>query len=154
MHEPRGAAVLVPLGVLALLSIVAGFAETPAGLGHVTAFSDFLSSVLPSSEHAGSFALEAAAAAASLAGIVLAAAWWFFLQASQRSLGVVGAFFILAGFATFFWLLSWAKIFTPGSSAAVAHLTLIVVALILGIGLSWSRVKRRVTGQVDTDQVG
>ena len=80
-----------------------------------------------------------------LAGIVLAAAWWFFLQASQRSLGVVGAFF---------WLLSWAKIFTPGSSAAVAHLTLIVVALILGIGLSWSRVKRRVTGQVDTDQVG
>ncbi len=89
-----------------------------------------------------------------LAGIVLAAAWWFFLQASQRSLGVVGAFFILAGFATFFWLLSWAKIFTPGSSAAVAHLTLIVVALILGIGLSWSRVKRRVTGQVDTDQVG
>ena len=89
-----------------------------------------------------------------LAGIVLAAAWWFFLQASQRSLGVVGAFFILAGFATFFWLLSWARIFTPGSSAAVAHLTLIVVALILGVGLSWSRVKRRVTGQVDTDQVG
>ncbi len=89
-----------------------------------------------------------------LAGIVLAAAWWFFLQASQRSLGVVGAFFILAGFATFFWLLSWARIFTPGSSAAVAHLTLIVVALILGVGLSWSRVKRRVTGQVDPDQVG
>jgi len=51
-----------------------------------------------------------------LAGIALAACWWFFLQASQRSLGVVGAFFILALVATFFWALSYWHIFTPGMS--------------------------------------
>ena len=88
-----------------------------------------------------------------LAGIALAASWWFFLQASQRSLGVVGAFFILALVATFFWALSYWHIFTPGSSTAIAHLTLITVALILGLGLSWSSVKRRITGQQDTDVV-
>lgn len=88
-----------------------------------------------------------------LAGISLAACWWFFLQASQRSLGVVGAIFILALFATFFWALSYWHIFTPGSSAAIAHLTLVSVALILGLGLSWSSVKRRITGQVDTDVI-
>jgi hypothetical protein len=88
-----------------------------------------------------------------LAGIALAACWWFFLQASQRSLGVVGAFFILALVATFFWALSYWHIFTPGSSTAIAHLTLITVALILGLGLSWSSVKRRITGQQDTDIV-
>jgi len=88
-----------------------------------------------------------------LAGIALAACWWFFLQASQRSLGVVGAFFILALVATFFWALSYWHIFTPGSSTAIAHLTLITVALILGLGLSWSSVKRRITGQQDTDVV-
>jgi hypothetical protein len=88
-----------------------------------------------------------------LAGIALAASWWFFLQASQRSLGVVGAFFILALVATFFWALSYWHIFTPGSSTAIAHLTLVTVALILGLGLSWSSVKRRITGQQDTDVV-
>ena len=88
-----------------------------------------------------------------LAGIFLAACWWFFLQASQRSLGVVGAFFILALAATFFWALSYWHIFTPGSSTAIAHLTLVTVALILGLGLSWSSVKRRITGQQDTDVV-
>ncbi len=88
-----------------------------------------------------------------LAGIALAACWWFFAHASQRSLGVAGAFFILAGFAAFFWLLSWLSIFTPHSTGAFAHLTLVVVALILGIGLSWSAVKRRVTGQQDTDEL-
>jgi hypothetical protein len=88
-----------------------------------------------------------------LSGIALAACWWFFLQASQRSLGVVGAFFILALVATFFWALSYWHIFTPGSSTAIAHLTLVTVALILGLGLSWSSVKRRITGQQDTDVV-
>ena len=88
-----------------------------------------------------------------LAGIALAACWWFFLQASQRSLGVVGAFFILALVATFFWALSYWHIFTPGSSTAIAHLTLVTVALILGLGLSWSSIKRRITGQQDTDVV-
>jgi hypothetical protein len=65
----------------------------------------------------------------------------------------VGAIFILALFATFFWALSYWHIFTPGSSTAIAHLTLVSVALILGLGLSWSSVKRRITGQVDTDVV-
>ena len=88
-----------------------------------------------------------------LAGIVLAACWWFFVQATQRSLGVIGAIFILGIFATFFWALAYWHIFTPGSSSAIGHLTLIVVAIILGLGLSWSAVKRRITGQQDTDVV-
>ena len=89
-----------------------------------------------------------------LAGIALLGGWWFFLQASQRSLGTAGAFIVLALCATFFWGLSYWHIFTPGSSTAIAHLVLITVALILGLGLSWSAVKQRITGQVDTDVIG
>jgi hypothetical protein len=88
-----------------------------------------------------------------LGGIALAACWWFFVQTSQRSLGVMGAIFVLAGMATFFWALSFWHIFTPGSSSAIAHLTLITVAIILGLGMSWSSVKRRITGQQDTDVI-
>ncbi len=66
---------------------------------------------------------------------------------------MTSAIFILALFATFFWALSYWHIFTPGRSTAIAHLTLISVAWILGLGLSWSSVKRRNTGQQDTDVV-
>ena len=37
----------IPLAILALLSVAAGFIETPRGLGNVTLFSDFMESVMP-----------------------------------------------------------------------------------------------------------
>ena len=37
----------IPLAILALLSIVVGFVETPQGLGNVTLFSDFIETALP-----------------------------------------------------------------------------------------------------------
>jgi len=30
----------------------------------------------------------------------------------------------------------------------------VAIALVLGVGMSWSLVSRQLTGQVDTDQVG
>jgi uncharacterized membrane protein len=89
----------------------------------------------------------------ALAGIALLACWWFFLHASQRSLGVAGAGFIFLFLAALFWGLSRWHIFTPSSAGAVAHLVLITVAIVLGVGLSWSSIKRRVTGQQDTDEI-
>src|SRR5690606_2924259 len=72
--------IAIPLVVLAVLSIVGGFVETPASLGHVSLFSDFIESALPAAPEADSGAaevlLELAAAAVSLAGI--AVAYWLF----------------------------------------------------------------------------
>jgi hypothetical protein len=45
-------------------------------------------------------------------------------------------------------------VLSPTSSKAIAHLILIAVVLVLAIGLSWSTVSRKLTGQVDTDNVG
>jgi NADH-quinone oxidoreductase subunit L len=42
--------IAVPLVVLAVLALVAGFVETPAALGHVQAFARFLAPVLPPAE--------------------------------------------------------------------------------------------------------
>lgn len=47
VHHRPGKAMLIPLVVLAVLSIFGGFLETPHTLGHVTIFSHLLSSVLP-----------------------------------------------------------------------------------------------------------
>jgi hypothetical protein len=43
---------------------------------------------------------------------------------------------------------------SPTGSAAIAHIALVAVGLVLGVGMSWSLLSRRLTGQVDTDQVG
>ena len=74
------AAIAIPLVALSVLSIVGGFVETPASLGHVAVFSGFLESALPATvaaeEGAAEIALELAAALISLAGI--AVAYWLF----------------------------------------------------------------------------
>jgi len=36
---------------------------------------------------------------------------------------------------------------------AFSHLVLAVVAIVLAVGMSWSHVSRRLSGQIDTDDV-
>src|SRR5690606_29263143 len=71
---------------LSVLTIVGGFVETPASLGHITAFSDLMSAALPAAVTADGGAaeilLEIAAAAASLAGI--AVSYWLFFPRGAR----------------------------------------------------------------------
>jgi len=71
-----GAVMTVPMGGLAVLSVVGGFVETPESLGHVTLFSGFLAGSVPAAElghgtvsHA---MLEGIAALVPLAGILFA----------------------------------------------------------------------------------
>jgi NADH-quinone oxidoreductase subunit L len=84
-HAP-GRAMIIPLVVLAGLSIVAGFLETPHTLGHVHAFSGLLGKVFPAfpqGEHSLGLelALQVIAVAVVLAGI--AAAWWLYVKSPQ-----------------------------------------------------------------------
>ncbi len=58
-HKP-GMVVKVPLLILALLSLVGGFIETPHTLGGIHVFSGFLKSVLPAFEAHGSTGMEIA----------------------------------------------------------------------------------------------
>jgi len=72
-----GTCIMLPLVVLAVLSIVGGFVELPDTLGRYTLFSEFLSSALPAASGApdvsgSELVLQVIAAVASLAGIYLA----------------------------------------------------------------------------------
>jgi len=84
-HSP-GKAMIVPLVVLAALSTVAGFLETPHTLGHVHVFSRLLGKVFPVVPEGGQslgleLALQVVAVAVVLTGI--AAAWWLYAKAPQ-----------------------------------------------------------------------
>jgi len=49
------------------------------------------------------------------------------------------------------WILKDYGILNPDSPSVLSWVTLIVVGIILGIGLSWSLLRARVTGQVEVD---
>lgn len=89
----------------------------------------------------------------AFAALALIAAWAVFLQATRRSLGAGGALLVLGLFACTIWAMIYYGAISPTSSKAIAHLILIAVSLVLAIGLSWSHISRRLSGQLDTDNV-
>jgi hypothetical protein len=91
--------------------------------------------------------------AALVVGIALLAAWAVFLTATMRSIGLVGVIILVAFFAAVIWMVvSWGWL-DVHNSAAMAWITLLVFSIILAIGVSWSHMRRRLTGQADVDEV-
>jgi hypothetical protein len=86
-------------------------------------------------------------------GVVLLIGWVILARATLGSLGALGI--ILA--AAFFGLAIWLIIDVFGLSAdnrrIITYIIEIMIACVLSIGVSWSHVRRRITGQVDTDEL-
>jgi hypothetical protein len=87
-----------------------------------------------------------------LAGVLLLTGWVLYLQATHRSLGAAGATLVAAICGGVVWLLASWRVFAM-QGPAIAHAILVVLAIILAMGMSWSHVSRRMSGQVDTDAV-
>jgi len=84
-------------------------------------------------------------------GVLLLAGWAVFLIATERSLGVLGAVLGAAVIGTGIWLLVDLGVLHPESSSAIAWLALVALATLLAVGLSWSHIWRRVSGQLEVD---
>ena len=86
-------------------------------------------------------------------GVVLLIGWTIFLRATLRSLGLIGSALAAAFFGTLLWLvidLGWVA---ADNSRLMSYLLLIALAAVLSTGLSWSHIRRRLSGQVDVDDV-
>ncbi len=89
----------------------------------------------------------------AIVGIVLLIGWIIYLRTTFISLGWLGIILGSALFAAVIWLfvdLGWLSLDSPGK---ITWLVLVLLSLILALGMSWSHVKRRLTGQVSTDEV-
>ena len=87
-----------------------------------------------------------------LAGLALAAAWVVFLSATRRSLGIGGALLVLAIAGGLVWALMDFGVVSANSARSVTYVVEICTALMLGIGMSWSLMSKKITGQVDVDR--
>ena len=89
----------------------------------------------------------------ALVGVGLLCLWVLYGRAAQASLGMLGVFLLVLLFGTLVWVLAEWGIVDLTSTSAWSWVTLLVAGLILGIGLCWSHLRRRLTGQVDVDEL-
>ena len=97
------------------------------------------------------FQADGTSAAYIFAGVILLVGWTIFIVATTRSLGTLGTVLSAALIGTGIWLLTDIGIIQADSASAITWLVLIALAMVLAIGLSWSHVWRRLSGQLEVD---
>ncbi|MGD8483471.1 MAG: DUF6524 family protein [Thioalkalispiraceae bacterium] len=85
--------------------------------------------------------------------IVLLIGWTVFVRATLRSLGAFGLFLAFAFFGTMIWLIVDVGIIPVDNIDVVLYLTLFIASAILTTGMTWSHIRRRLSGQVDMDDI-
>jgi len=84
-------------------------------------------------------------------GILLLIGWFVFLRATLSSIGPLGMLLLLALFGALIWLIvSWGWVQLSNTSAIV-WISLVVLSLILAVGMSWSYLYRRWSGQATVE---
>ena len=82
-------------------------------------------------------------------GVVLIIGWAIFVRATFHSLGIIGITLALAFFGSLLWVVvDWGWI--PVNSVKwVSYLVLLILSWILAAGMSWSFIRRKLSGQYD-----
>jgi hypothetical protein len=86
----------------------------------------------------------------AFAGVVLLIGWVMFLHATLVSLGFLGIVLAAAFFGTLTWLFFDQGWISPDNEV-VTYVALVVLAAILSLGMGWSHVWRRLSGQIEID---
>lgn len=88
----------------------------------------------------------------AFAGIVLVIGWVVYIRATITSLGLIGLILAFAFFGTLLWMvIDWGLI--PADSVQViTYIILTLLSMVLAIGMSWSHIRRRMSGQVDVNE--
>jgi hypothetical protein len=88
-----------------------------------------------------------------LAGLLLFVGYAIYLRATIRSIGAFGMILVAALVAALAWVLVDQGLLRLDDASLNAWLGIGALSLILGTGLTWSHVRRRLSGQADVDDV-
>ena len=86
-------------------------------------------------------------------GVVLLIGWVIYLRATARSLGVIGIILALAFVGSLIWLLVDSGALSLSNPTILQYVVLFVLSLLLATGMSWSHIRRKMTGKLDVDDV-
>ncbi|MGI3168084.1 DUF6524 family protein [Pseudooceanicola sp. C21-150M6] len=90
---------------------------------------------------------------AVLMGLILLVGYVIYLRATFRSIGAFGMILVAAIVAALIWVLvdyGIVRLDNPGMNTWIGIWAL---SLVLGVGLSWSIFRRRLSGQADVDDL-
>lgn len=88
-----------------------------------------------------------------IAGILLLIGWGIYLKATLNSLGFIGIVALAALFACLVWLFVYWGLLSATNVSAMAWVIEILLAALLAVGMCWSHFTRRMSGQVDVDEI-
>jgi len=89
----------------------------------------------------------------AMSAVVLAIGWTIYIRASLRSLGGFGLALAFLFFAIIVWWLIDIGLLGVDSVSIMTYIVLFLLAAILATGMSWSHIRRRMSGQADVDEV-
>jgi len=89
----------------------------------------------------------------ALISVILLIGWTIYLRATFRSLGGFGLLLALAFFAIIIWWLVDLGLLGINNVSVLSYIVLFLIAAVLAVGMSWSHVRRRMSGQADMDDV-
>ena len=90
---------------------------------------------------------------AVLAGLVLLVGYIIYLRATLRSIGALGMLLVLGLVGSGLWVLYDLGVLRLENPRMRVWLGLGAISFVLAIGLSWSIVRRTLSGQADVDDV-
>lgn|SRR5690554_1425382 len=88
-----------------------------------------------------------------LAALILLLLHLIYLRATIRSIGPIGIGLITATLGAFAWWLSDLELIDMGNRVVVDLVLLVMFATLMSIGISWSHLRNRLSGQIDSDDV-
>ncbi|NOX40806.1 MAG: hypothetical protein GXP05_09910 [Alphaproteobacteria bacterium] len=88
-----------------------------------------------------------------LGGLLLIAGYIIYLRATLRSIGLIGMGLVTAIVLAAVWVLLDQGFMSLDSPVVKIWIALTILSFVLGIGLSWSHVRRAISGQSDMDDL-
>ena len=88
-----------------------------------------------------------------LLGLLLGVGYMIYIGATLRSIGTVGILLVAAIVAALVWVLIDYQILTLQNPSLNLWLGIFALSVVLGIGLSWSIIRQRLSGQATVDEV-
>jgi len=87
----------------------------------------------------------------ALAGVVLLIGWLICIRTALVSLGAMGLALGATLLGCLVWVAVQAQLVDPRNPTAMTWIVLAILGVLLGVGLGWSLLRARTTGQIEVD---